>query len=166
SKNVNLPGGSAKCFIVNNDIAGSLDFKLSDFSAGEADGTATITVTRSGGDASGVMINYATGNGTAIAGADYSTVSGALEFGFKETTKTFTVPIIDNTTDDEDNKTVTLTLSNPQGRAGLGSQATATLTIKDNDVAGNLQFSASNYEVSEDGKSVTITVMRAGGEAS
>jgi len=42
-------------------------------------------------------------------------------------TQTFTIPLINN---GGGNRTVTLTLSNPGGGAGLGSPSTAVLTIQ------------------------------------
>src|SRR5439155_5829970 len=42
---------------------------------------------------------------------------------------------------------------------------TARVTIQDNDFYGTFQFSKGNYEVEENGGSVTITVLRNGGRA-
>src|SRR5262249_26691779 len=97
-------------------------------------GTATITVTRTGGSNVPVSVNYATSNGTATAGSDYTATSGTLNFGVGETSKTFTIPILDDTAV-ENPETVTLTLSNPTGGATLGSPATATLTINSDDTS-------------------------------
>src|SRR5262249_18833271 len=94
-----------------------------------------ITVTRTGGSNVPVSVNYATSNGTATAGADYTAVSGTLTFGIGDTSKTFTVPIINDTLV-EGNETVNLTLSSPTSGATLGGQATAVLTIQDDDTSG------------------------------
>ncbi len=63
--------------------------------------------------------------------ADRTPVSGTLTFNPGETSQTFTVPITDDAVD-ESNETVTSDLSNP-GHATLGTPASATLTITDND---------------------------------
>src|SRR5262249_21162935 len=141
----------------------TVQFNNATYSVIENGGTATITVTRAGGSSGSVTVNYATSNGTATAGSDYTTTSGTLTFADGETSKTFTVPIIDDTAV-EGNETINLTLSSPGG-AALGSQSTAVLTIQDDDVAqpGVLQFSASAYTVNESQGTVTITVTRTGG---
>ena len=87
----------------------------------ESDGTLTVTVQRSGGAASGVTVQFATGNGTATAGQDYTATTGTLTFGAGETTKTFTVPILADQID-EPNETFTVTLSNVTGGAALGTR--------------------------------------------
>jgi hypothetical protein len=92
----------------------------------------TITVSRTGGTASGVTVDYATGGGTATAGVDYTGNSGTLTFASGQTSRTFTVTILPDALD-EPNETVTLTLSNPTGGATLSTPNPALLTITDND---------------------------------
>jgi titin len=170
---LSTPGGgatlgspaTATLTIIDDDTAGTLQFSAATYSIAENAGSATITVTRSGGSASGVTVNYATANGTATAGSDYTATSGTLNFGAGETSKTFSVPIT-NDTFAEGNETVQLSLSTPGGGATLGSPATATLTIIDDDTAGTLQFSAASYSVVENAGNATITVTRTGGAAS
>src|SRR5262249_30662477 len=103
----------------------------------ENGGTATITVTRTGGSNVPVTVNYATSDGSATAGADYTATSGTLNFGIGETSKTFTVPITNDALV-EGNETATLTLSSPTNGAILGGQTTATLTIVDDDTSGTV----------------------------
>ncbi|QEH31554.1 Calx-beta domain protein [Aquisphaera giovannonii] len=156
---------TAALTIVDDDVAGTVQFSAASYSVSEGGGTATITVTRSGGTASGVTVHYATSDGTAKAGSDYTASSGTLTFGAGETGKTFTVPITADTLVEGD-ETLNLTLSSPGGGATLGTPSTAVLTIADDDVAGTVQFSSAAYSRAEGGGTATITVTRSGGAAS
>jgi hypothetical protein len=133
--------GQGSGTILNDDSGGSVQFSLSNYTVNENDGTATITVSRTGGTGSGVTVNYATSNGTATAGADYTAVSGTLTFAANETSKTFTIPITDDTLN-EQNETVIITLSNVAGGGLLGPPSTSILTIIDNDGAPTLSISS------------------------
>ena len=64
------------------------------------------------------------------AGEDYVATAGTLAFGVNETTKTITIPILQDGLQ-EGPETFTVTLSNPTGGATLGAQATITVTIVD-----------------------------------
>jgi subtilisin family serine protease len=123
---------SAVITIVDNDTGGSLGFSAAAYRVNEGASVAKITVKRMGGKASGVTVDYATGDGTATGGSDYTAVTGTLMFGAGQTSKTFTIPI-NNDTIHEENETIHLTLSNPTGGAALGPISSAILTIADND---------------------------------
>ena len=79
-----------------------------------------------------VSVAYATADGTATAGSDYTATSGTLVFAPGETSKTLAVPIVGDIAGEPD-ETFTLTLSQPVN-AVLG-QATATGTITGDDAA-------------------------------
>ncbi|MGB5583967.1 MAG: Calx-beta domain-containing protein, partial [Gammaproteobacteria bacterium] len=145
--------------------AGSLQFSAPTYTVAENVATASITVTREGGSFGTVGVDYATGDGTAVAGSDYTAVIGNLSFADGVTSQTFTIEIRDDT-DYEGDETVNLSLSNPTGGAGLGSPATAVLTIAEDEPtppAGSLQFSAPTYLVAEFGLIATVTVERVDG---
>ncbi|MHC5916452.1 MAG: Calx-beta domain-containing protein, partial [Nostoc sp.] len=151
---------------VNDAFAGALSFSAASYSVNE-DGTpvAIVTVQRTGGSEGFVRANVLLSNGTATYPDDYNTVSVAVNFANGETSKTVTIPIL-NDPIAESNETINLTLANPQGGATLGTQTTAVLTIIDNDQPkpGTLAFSQSNFTVNEDGTPVTVvTVTRTGG---
>ena len=80
-----------------------------------------------------VSVRYATADGTATAGADYTATRGRLYFAPGETSKTIAVPITDDTEDDN-GETFTLTLSDASG-AQLGG-AVATGTIRNSEESG------------------------------
>jgi uncharacterized delta-60 repeat protein len=108
---------------------GRVQFSAASYTVSESGGLATITVLRVGGSTGTIQVNYATSDGTGVAGKDYAPAAGNLIFNDGETSKTFTVSIVDNKVHDSD-KTVNLTLTNPaSGGARLGTQSTAVLTI-------------------------------------
>ncbi|MCX5676783.1 MAG: DUF4347 domain-containing protein [Planctomycetota bacterium] len=133
--NVVIADGQAIGTILNDDAAGSIQFGSVTYTVNENGGSASIYVTRMGGLGAGAGANYATSNGSASAGSDYTGTSGQLTFGGGQTSKTFTVPIINDTQTDP-NETVNLALSTPTGGAVLGVPSTATLTIWDDDGLG------------------------------
>ena len=77
-----------------------------------------------------VTVDYATSDGTAIAGVDYTETSGRLTFAAGETAMTVPVPVIDDA-HDEDIETLTLTLSNPSGAAIDDGTATGRIVNTD-----------------------------------
>ena len=79
-----------------------------------------------------VTVDYATSDGTADAGDDYTADSGTLSFSAGTTSKTISVAIEDDIKNESD-ETFTVTLSNPSS-ADLGT-ATATGTIENRYVA-------------------------------
>ncbi len=146
---------------------GSIRFSNASYSVSEGAAAATINVQRVGGDDGAVTIQYATANGSAQAGSDYSAASGMLSWGDNDdANKSFQVAILADT-EDEANETVQLTLSSPGGGASLGSPAAATLTIQDDDAPagspGNLRFTSASYTASESAASTQVTVERVGG---
>ncbi|HEY4573084.1 MAG TPA: Calx-beta domain-containing protein, partial [Thermoanaerobaculia bacterium] len=116
---------------------GTLRFGLASFTAGEANGTATIVVQRINGDDGAVSVQYSATAGTATAGQDFTPVSGTLSWGDKDSSdKSFTVAIANDATA-EPSETVLLTLSNPAGGASLdAARKRSTLTIQDDDSGG------------------------------
>ncbi len=153
----------------NPDEPGSLRFAAANVQVSEGAANATVQVERTGGDDGAVSVSYATANGTATAGSDYSARSGTLSWGDNDdTTKTFTVPILEDTVD-EPNQTINLSLSNPGGGASLGTPANATITIVDNDTGppqnnGSLAFATADFQVGEGDGQAEISVSRTGGD--
>jgi hypothetical protein len=115
---------------------GTFQFSQANYTVNESQASVTITVTRTGMTAGSATIHYAASDGTASAGSDYAATSGDLNFASGETSKTFTVGIMNDGVTEPD-ETVTLTLSNPSFGATLGSPNPATLTIADNDGAAS-----------------------------
>lgn len=72
---------TATLTITDNDLGGVIKFSLAAYSTGEnvASGTTNLTVTRTGGMASGVTVSYAVTGGAAVS-ADYMLAVGMLTF--------------------------------------------------------------------------------------
>jgi hypothetical protein len=112
---------------------GSLQFSAPTYAAGEGAGTATVTVTRTGGTAGSVSASYGTSDGIATAGSDYAAASGTVTFADGDSApKSFSVTLTDDAAA-EGNETINLSLGSPSGGATLGSPSTAVLTVTDND---------------------------------
>ena len=77
-----------------------------------------------------VTVDYATADGTATAGSDYTARSGTLTFAAGETGKTVSVPVLDDA-HDEGSETLTLTLSSPSGAYIEDGVATGTINNSD-----------------------------------
>jgi chitinase len=92
-----------------------------------------VKVTRSGDISGSISVDYATADGTAKAGSDYTAVSGTLNFAPNELSKFVNVPILNDNLFENGNETFTLNLSAPTGGAVLASPSTTLITIFDND---------------------------------
>jgi hypothetical protein len=106
---------------------------------------------------SAVTVDYATADGTAVAGTDYSATTGTLTFAAGQTTQTIDVPVL---LDPNITGTVTFTvdLSSPSGNALLdGGQATGTITDLP---VSQLPFSSGTRAtyIDNDGHRVTVTL--------
>jgi len=150
--------------IINDDSAISFSSSIYRVAENSIAGNAIITVLRTGSKLGTVSVDYVTTtNGTATPVSDYGSVSNTLVFGSGETSKTFTIPIVNDTLIEGD-ETVGLQLSNAAG-AILGSPNSATLTIVDDDSGpGMLAFSSPSYFVNE-GSNAVITLIRTNGSA-
>lgn len=134
--NATIAQNDGVCTIQNDDFGGAIEFAAANFNFSSNVGTANVTIIRTGGIASNTTVNYATSDGTAVDGVDYTGTSGILTFNAGETSKTIPIVLL-NKLGAIANATVNLTLSNPssgpvivQGAsATLGAQSTATLTI-------------------------------------
>lgn len=121
----------SQCLPVTNN-PGNPVFNSPISTTAENSGTAAITIDRIGGTSGTITIDYATSNGTAIAGQDYTATSGTVTFLNGETSKTIFVPVTNDTTD-EPAETFNVTLSNPTGGAFVPFNPTHVVTISDDD---------------------------------
>lgn len=137
-------------------IAGQVTLSIASNGAVTEGATSAFTVTKTGIASGTVTVNYATGNGSAVAPGDYTAASGTLTFLVGDTTKTVNVTTIDDTTG-EPAESFSMTLSSPTG--ATIATGTANATLNDNDGCNGVVFSiSSNGAVTEGGSSVfTVT---------
>jgi hypothetical protein len=121
--------------------AGTLALTSATYVGGENAGSIVVTVKRTGGSTGAVSVGYATSDGSATAGADYTVAGGTLSWTAGQSTpKAFSIPITNDSIFEGD-EILTVTLSNVTGGASLGTsqaevtidedEATPTLTIND-----------------------------------
>ena len=124
--------------------ASSFQFGSATLLVTEGGGDAIVRVTRLGNTSASATVTYATSDaaatncntpnsGNASSRCDYETTVGILEFTAGETSKTITIPLV-NDSYAEGNESFTITLTNPTGNGStLGSPAKTIVTITDND---------------------------------
>lgn len=139
---------------------GQFVYAATNFYVAENAGSAVVTVIRTNGHSGIVQVNYATSNGSALAGTDYVPTNGVLTFPDGVTVASFTVPIIDNTVV-QNPRSFNVTLSNPTGGATLGPVPTELVTILDNDIG--ISLSTPTFSVNEGNGVATISVLRLNG---
>lgn len=137
-----------------------------------------------------IQVDYRTEDATANAGSDYEFAEGTLVFKPGETTKEFTVGVIDDDIFEEDehfyvrlsnprivhraevsvlepssitSSNSTVGLSQVPPKAALGSAHIATVTIYDDDHAGIFTFESNSMRVSESIGSMQVKVHRTSG---
>lgn len=123
----------------------NVSFAAASYSFNEGTPSATLTVVRSGDVTAAAAVNYATIDDPAVipcavrgssaySRCDYSTTVDVLQFAPGETSKTITVPLT-NDGRVEDSETFQVALTDPSLGVSLGTPATTTITIIDNDTA-------------------------------
>ena len=118
-------------------VAGPPAISVSDATVQEAEGAVLVfTATLSHASSRTVTVSYATSDGTAVAGSDYTAASGALTFNAGDTSQTVQVTVLTDS-EDESQETLTLTLSNPS-QATL-DDATGTGTIENGESSSGTQ---------------------------
>jgi large repetitive protein len=131
SSPVNATIGDAQGVGTIYDNEGPPSFVVTDVAGPEASGTLSFSVFLTNANGSPVSIDYATADGTAIAGSDYTATSGTLPFTPGQTSKLVAVTITDNALA-EDDETFTLNLSNATGGIAI-AEPTGTATIQNDD---------------------------------
>jgi hypothetical protein len=115
-------------------VHGVLQFSVNSYTLHDNVGAATITVTRAGGAAGMVEVDYTTQNGTALSGADYVAAKGTLVFGPGVRMRTFLIRTV-KAPAPHGGETLFVQLSKPAGGATLGSPGKAVVAIVQDSLA-------------------------------
>ena len=148
------PAGNRSNYTVATTSTASLAIADANVTEG---GAAAVVVTRTGSLTGATTVSYATANGTAVAPGDYGTTSGTLSFAAGESSKTISIPTVDDNSY-KGTRAFTVSLSSPSTGTAI-ARATATVSIADNEVVP--QLSISNATVVE-GATASLTVTRSG----
>ena len=123
--------GRALSNTISATVRGPVTVSVADARAREGeDETIDFAVSLSRAASGRVSVSYATADGTATAGSDYTRASGKLRFAPGETEKTISVPVLDDA-HDEGEETMTLRLSAASGAAIADGVATGTIENTD-----------------------------------
>jgi hypothetical protein len=113
---------------------GLIGFRANEAFAAESEDSAWITVRRTGGFTGAVSVAFETFDASAVAGSDYASQSGQLDWDDGDATeKTIEVALMDNA-EDGASKTFGVRLLAPGGGAALAG-STSSVRIFDDDMA-------------------------------
>ena len=135
--------------IIDDDMS---QISVSDQNLAEASTNMTFTVSLDKAGIAPITVDYATSDGTAEAGSDYTSVSGTLTFASGETSKSVIVPISGDNILEAD-ESFTVTLSNVTGTANL-LDGSGTGVIENDDAAS---VTIADVAANEDAGTVTVT---------
>ncbi len=165
SRTLNLP--SFKCDVVLRLRRAPatplpvLQFEVPSYRIAESGGSLCMQVTRMGASAGAVSVDFATADGVAKAGSDYSAVSGTLTWADGDMApKTIQVPILDDNALEID-RDFSVMLSNAAGGAVIGANSRALGAILNDDL-NEVAFASPSYTLAENAGTVTIAVNRTG----
>jgi Ca2+-binding RTX toxin-like protein len=150
--------------IVDDDTVAAVPVvTVSDVVVDEKAGWADLVVRLDAAAAGTVSVNYATVDGTALAGSDYGAVSGVLAFAPGEMVKTVRVALLDDAVA-EGAETFRLALSNAQGATLAQAQARVVIAANDGPVQATPTISVEDAWVGE-GDGVAQLLVRLSGPA-
>ena len=127
---------------------GSPALRIADATAAETSGALEFAVTASGAAAREMRVDYATMDGTAIAGQDYTEATGTLVFAVGEVSQSIRVAVAEDT-QTEGLETLTVVLGNTENATLADAEATGTISD-----AALPQLSVFDADVAEGGDAV------------
>jgi hypothetical protein len=129
----------------------------------ENTGSGPFTIIRTGHGTERGTVDYATSDGTAVAGSDYSAASGTKSLVAPDDAAEVFVPITQDS-EEEGPETVNISLSNPSGAPGmiLRFPYTGTMTIIDDDGPSRISLATATYSNFEQRSGVDVAIIRSG----
>ncbi len=109
----------------------------------ETAGSITLTVNRTGGSIGSITVNYATSDGTAKSGTNYTATNGTLTFAPGVTSQTIEIPILEDQTI---TPYLTFTVSLTAGSGTLGTTTKTAVTIDNEDGTPNQRYIEAVYQ--------------------
>ena len=123
--------GRALSNTISATVRGPVGISVADARVEEAEGALlAFAVTLSRAASESLTVDYATADGSAHAGDDYTVASGTLTFRAGESSQTIEVGVLDDA-HDEGEETLRLRLSNPSGGRLADGEATGTIANHD-----------------------------------
>ena len=155
--------------LVDDDIPQSpsvFEFVSTSQDVAEDDGELVLSVRRSGDLSEAASVDYQTLAGTALAGEDFTSTTGTLNFSANEAGPFDVIVSILDDTDSEGSEEFTVSLLNAVGGAISGANGEVLVAIIDNDTGATdvaeLEFASEAVNVDEDEGSVELEVVRNG----
>ncbi|MCK6549143.1 hypothetical protein L6R52_25095 [Myxococcota bacterium] len=163
--NVTILDGQGQGTITDDDLEPTVSINDVSVTEGNAGANvATLTLSLSAASGRAVTVDWATGNSTAIAPADYVTASGSVTFTAGTTSMTISVSIQGDVLD-EANETLFVNLSNPVN--GVLGDLQGVVTITDDDNAPTISITDATVTEGNTGAlnaTFTVTLSAASGQ--
>ncbi|HEX5096575.1 MAG TPA: Calx-beta domain-containing protein, partial [Acidimicrobiia bacterium] len=157
---VNATIGDSQAVGTIFDNEGPAAFVILDGSANENAGPVAFSVIMTNSSGTTQTVDYATSDGSATAGADYTATSGTLTFTAGQTSKTVNVPVLNDTLNEAD-EMFTLTLSNTTLAL---NDATAAGTITDDDAEPTVSIGDAGAPEGDGTVSFTVSLSALSGQ--
>ncbi len=121
----------------------------------ETNGTATVPVARLGNTNNAFSVHYYTTNGTALAGVNYETNTGILNFGPGQTFAGITLTLLNNA--DVTNTQFGVVLTSPSAGVPLGSPSNSVVVLQPS--AAGLSFTSPTNSTFKNGGALIVPVI-------
>ncbi|MCY4103635.1 MAG: hypothetical protein OXG55_10310, partial [bacterium] len=158
---VSTTDGSATGTITDDADLPTLKFGTAAYSAAEADGRATVTITKEGDTLVPASVRWETADGTATAPADYRSAADTGIFGAERTARDISIDIVTDSASESNENFKVRFVADSVAHARLVAPTEATVTIIET-VPVSVSMTATPGDVAEGGtKDITVSLSRA-----